>query len=334
MAPLVDLSRFRSALILKPSSLGDIVHTLPAVHAINAAHPHLNVRWVANTEWMPLLEGNSDISEIIQFPRKEFRGLSGLPAILKWARKLNTAAREVPEIALDFQGLLRSALVALTRGAEPIIGMSDAREGASKFYRHTVPVDRTAHSVERYLSIPRALGVDVTAADLTFPIPEGKKPDNLDVPKNFLLLHPYARGRGKSLSDDFVQALCDVLTSCNVVIVGRSAGTRRPTGSHLHDAVNKTSLPELIWLIRNARGVISVDSGPMHIAAAVTDNTLGLHTWSNPRTVGPYNQNAWVWKAGRIAHRSDFTDDEVRSEQILTNIDARRTADFVLREWF
>ena len=332
MTPLVDLARFRSALILKPSSLGDIVHTLPAVHSIKKAFPHLNIRWVVNTEWIPLLEGNADISEIIPFPRKEFRGISALPAVLKWARNLNIAPREVPEIALDFQGLLRSALAGITRGAETIIGMSDAREGATKFYRHVVSVNRSAHSVERYLSVPKALGVE--APNIFFPMPEGINPSRLNVPKDFLLLHPYSRGRGKSLSDEFIQSLCDLITSKNIVIVGRSTNTQKPTGAHVTFAVNDTSLPELIWLIRNAHGVISVDSGPMHIAAAVTDRTLGIHTWSDPRKVGPYNPNAWIWKAGRLAHRTDITDDEAKSEQAPTNIDARRIADFVLREWF
>ena len=200
MTPPVDLALFRSALILKPSSLGDIVHTLPAVHALKAAHPHLHIRWVCNTEWMPLLEGNTDITEIIPFPRRAFRGLGGLPAVLKWARNLNTAAREVPEIVLDFQGLLRSALAALTRGAQATVGMSDAREGASKLYRHVVKVDRSAHSVERYLAVTRALGVAVGAEDVVFPLPEGKAPAQFTAPKNFILLHPYSRGRGKSIT--------------------------------------------------------------------------------------------------------------------------------------
>jgi len=56
----------------------------------------------------------------------------------------------------------------------------------------------------------------------------------------------------------------------------------------------------LIWLIRAARFVVSVDSGPMHIAAAVTDNLLSIHTWTDPRRVGPYNPDAWVWKHGQL----------------------------------
>lgn len=62
------------------------------------------------------------------------------------------------------------------------------------------------------------------------------------------------------------------------------------------NCLNRTSMSELIWLIRQARFVVSVDSGPMHIAAALTPHLLSLHTWSDPALVGPYRPEAWVWK--------------------------------------
>jgi heptosyltransferase I len=82
---LPSLIDFRSALIVKPSSLGDIVHTLPAVQAIHAAFPHLHLRWIANPEWLPLLEGSPLLREVIPFPRKQFRGLRLIPNALRWA---------------------------------------------------------------------------------------------------------------------------------------------------------------------------------------------------------------------------------------------------------
>ena len=105
----------------------------------------------------------------------------------------------------------------------------------------------------------------------------------------------------------------------------------RPTGAHITDFSHRTTLGELIWALRRARWVISVDSGPMHIAAAVNDRTLGLHTWSDPRKVGPYNPRAWVWKAGRIAHRPDFTPTESTTEAAITPAAARQIGEFVLR---
>src|SRR5262249_15279604 len=151
----------------------------------------------------------------------------------QWARELNAAQRELPEIALDLQGLLRSSLVAVARGASFIIGTTFAREGAAKFYQHTVPVDHGAHAVDRYLEVPRALGVQVTEEEIEFPLPQGRKPAGINVPEEFVLLHPFARGEGKSMAQDAIQALCDCLTPHPVVIVGRASEVPAITGAHV-----------------------------------------------------------------------------------------------------
>ena len=121
---LPDLRDFASVLIVKPSSLGDIVHALPVAHAIKAAHPHLKLRWIAKPEWLPLIEGSPDVDEVIAFPQKEFRGIAGKARALAWAARWNKAEREEPEMILDLQGLLRSALISSGRGSHPIIRRS------------------------------------------------------------------------------------------------------------------------------------------------------------------------------------------------------------------
>jgi heptosyltransferase I len=60
--------------------------------------------------------------------------------------------------------------------------------------------------------------------------------------------------------------------------------------------VNRTDLSQLIWLLRRASFIVSVDSGPMHIGAAITAELLSIHTWTDPELVGPYNPDAWIWK--------------------------------------
>ncbi len=332
-APVVDLASFQSVLVVKPSSLGDIVHTLPAAHFIKQAHPHLRLRWLCNPEWMPLLEGNPDLAEVLRFPRDEFRGLGSSLKFLLWARELNAAPRELPEITLDFQGLLRSAIISVLRGSDPIIGMSDAREGATLLQRVSVPVNRSEHAVDRYLALVRALGISTPPREVRFPLPQGEPPAGVSLPGKFVVLHPFSRGRGKSLTPECVQALCDCLMPRRVVIVGRVPHGVGFTGGHVTSLLNQTSLTELIWLMRHAHGCVSVDSGPMHIAAAVNPRTLGIHTWSDPRKVGPYPATATVWKAGRIAPRDAFEDDEAKDRRQVTLGDCRRIADFVHR-WY
>lgn len=331
--PVVDLSVFQSALVVKPSSLGDIVHTLPAVHFLKRAVPGMKLRWLSNPEWRPLLEGNPDLQEVVTFPRKEFSGFVGLLKFFLWARRLNAADRELPEITLDFQGLLRSAIVSIARGSDPVVGLSDAREGASSLYRVTVPVKRSAHAVDRYLALVRALGVPAPVDEVEFPLPQGIAPEGVKLPPNYIVLHPFSRGRGKSLASTCIQALCDCLAPRPIVIVGQSEQEETFAGPHVTSLLNRTSLTELIWVLRHSHGCISVDSGPMHIAAAVQPRTLGIHTWSDPRQVGPYPRTAIVWKAGRIAHRDEFTDAEAAEERQVETGDSRRIADYIIREW-
>lgn len=327
---LPDLSRCASALVVKPSSMGDIVHALPAVHALKQAHPHLRLRWLCNSEWTPLLIGNTDLEEIVPFPRSQFRGMRLLRA-LPWAWHLNRSKRELPEVVLDFQGLLRSALLGMARGANPLIGLSDAREGAGLFYDRTVPVNASNHAVDRYLTLVRALGVP--AEQIAFPLPEGTEPKlAAGLPTVFTLVHPFARGAGKSLDEKTLQVLCDCLGPQPVLLVGQTKDEVNVQGAHVRSLVNQTSLAELFWLLRRARFVVSVDSGPMHLAAALQpERILGIHTWSDPRQVGPYDPRAWVWKAGRVAHRPDFTAEEASKNAAFTPSDARAVANLVLQ---
>jgi ADP-heptose:LPS heptosyltransferase len=190
--------------------------------------------------------------------------------------------------------------------------MSDAREGARFFYQHVAPVDRNAHAVERYLSLIENFGIRVQRP-LRFPLPTGDRIERFDEDQPFVLLHPFARGQRKSLSDLAVEEFCHALAPTCVVLVGR---TKReiPVPDNCVNLLNHTSILQLIWLIRQARFTVSVDSGPTHIAAAISDRLISIHTWSKPQKVGPYNGNAWVWKNGELLRVSDLPPAPKRSK--------------------
>ena len=329
MAALPDLRDFRSLLVVKPSSMGDIILTLPAVSLLRAAHPHLRIRWVANSEWAPLLEGSSCADEVIPFPRKAMRGLGAGLKFLKWSRELRSMPREEPELVIDFQGLLRSALIAKARGAACIMGMSDSREGAGYCYDFRVETRQHSHAVERYLAVAGALGVTLPK-DLPWPLQVGTAPAG-DLPRKFGVLHPWSRGEGKSLSPEVIAALVKALHPHPVVLVGVTPEKCAVfEGGHVIDLSNQTSFSQLIWLMRNAAWNISVDSGPMHLAAALNERTLSLHTWSDPRKVGPYSPLASVWKAGRIARRGEFSESECVMTRMIQVSDVQNIADYAL----
>jgi ADP-heptose:LPS heptosyltransferase len=290
-----------SILIIKPSSLGDIVHTLPAVSAIRDAHPRAVITWIINPEWVPLLRGNSDVNHVHIFPRGEFRGLGASRSLLPWIRK----TREIrPDIALDFQGLLRSALMAKVSGAKEVYGMNDGREFSRLFYKRSAKVNRREHAVERYLKLAEMVGAKVGDA-LRCPLPSGDVLPRFDEWPPFILLHPFSRGDSKSLSNRCIEEICRAFAPTRVVVVGQSIRKINPPENCV-ELTNQTSILQLIRLIRTASFIISVDSGPIHIAAAVTDRLLSIHTWTDPRRVGPYNPDAWIWKHGKIIRVSDL----------------------------
>ena len=260
-----------------------------------------------NPEFAPLLRGNSDVNHVHVFPRREFRGLGAAGNLFRW---LTTTKLLRPDLALDFQGLLRSALIAKISRAREIYGMSDAREGSRWFYDRLAKVDRRAHAVERYIKLAECAGATV-GESLRCPIPTGDPLPRFDDYPPFVLLHPFARGGGKSLSNAVIEEFCRALLPTRVIIVGQSQRKIEPVENCV-ELTNQTSLLQLIWLIRAARFVVSVDSGPMHIAAAVTDRLLSIHTWTNPARVGPYNPDAWIWKNGKLLRVSELESTKVR----------------------
>ena len=315
-------------LIIKPSSLGDIVHTLPAVGAIRDANPDAEITWVINPEWAPLLRGNPDIDHVHFFPRGELSGFGAPVRLLSWMRETR---RLQPDVVVDFQGLLRSALIAKVSGAAKIFGMSDAREGSRFFYTEIARVDRNEHAVDRYLKLAKRFGAPLPE-ELRFPIPSGDPLPRFDRFPAFVLLHPYARGRNKSMRTDVILEFCRALAPARVVVVGKS-NRRFSTPENCVDLTNQTSLLQLIWLLRAAASVVSVDSGPMHVAAAVTTNLVSIHTRTDPRRVGPYNKAASIWKNGKLVRVADLesSDDLGKKGRNFVPEDVSPVADFALR---
>src|SRR5438093_2473730 len=166
----------KSILIIKPSSLGDIVHTLPAVALLRDADPGAEITWVINPEFAPLLRGNPDVNHIHFFPRGEFRGLGAPQSLLPWLKKTRAIR---PELALDFQGLLRSALIAKISRAKEIYGMSDAREGSRCFYDRVAKVNRRGHAVNSYLQLAECAGAS-NGQLLPCPLPTGRPLPHFD----------------------------------------------------------------------------------------------------------------------------------------------------------
>lgn len=281
----------REILLIKPGSLGDVVHALPVAHALKTAFANARLTWVIDPRWAPLVCNNPAVDAILEFPRTQFRGPSGWVRGAAWFAGLRGRK---PDLTVDLQGLLRSGMIARAAGSRRVIGLSDAREGGRFFCNATADVSGVSHAVDRYLQVLPLCGVPIPAHP-EFPIPAATPPPGL--PLRFTAIHPFARGAGKSLDDDSIRFLCDALKPSPVVLCGMGTPPANLPG-HVMNLTHATTLLEMVGLLRTSTAVISVDSGPMHVACALKRPLLAIHTWSDPRRVGPYSADAWILQGG------------------------------------
>ncbi len=333
--------------------MGDVIHALPVAAALHRAWPAAEIRWLIHPAFRELIEGHPGLGLPILFPREKFRGIAGWMRSLFWSRTLRSWK---PDLVLDLQGLLRSALMARCSGATRVVGLSDAREGASFFYDATAKVNKNDHAVTRYLAVfdlldsfrnstdaancgvapvlapsstsctlsccaPSTPGTSSASANLErslsgipveapeFILPQGKLPEDISFTQPFVVLHSYARGAGKNLTQEQVTAFATALETVPVVLVGR--GERMSNlPSNVMDWSGRTTLLELIGILRHASFIVSSDSGPMHLAVALQPSkTLAIHRWSDPLRVGPWAQESLVWKNGKIVRVNELTEE-------------------------
>jgi ADP-heptose:LPS heptosyltransferase len=221
---------------------------------------------------------------------------------LFWAHTLRNWR---PDLAIDLQGLFRSALIARCSGATKIIGLSNAREGASLFYTAVARIDQKEHAMRQLLSTLDLLGLPQPKVP-PFILPQGTLPPGFVISQPFVVLHPYARGAGKNLTQEQVSAFAENLNNIPVVLVG-TGKTMQGLPSNVLDWSQRTTLLELIAIFRQANFIVSSDSGPMHLAAALQPTKIiAIHRWSDPLRVGPWHDQSFVWKHGKISKREEL----------------------------
>ncbi len=292
-------------LIVKPSSMGDVVHALPVLNALKTSYPYVEIDWVIAKGLEGLLLGHRMINDLIVINKDDWKALKNIAFTGKEiARLFERLKGGRYDIAIDLQGLLRSALITVSTGASVRIGFSDAREGSPIFYNHTVKGGSDIHAVDRYMKIAYALGC--SKSPINFPFPEfnpgTSARDLVSKMGTFYVLIPGARWQTKKWLPESFAALIDMLDHRSVLIGGvsdKSAGSQIAalSGDKAVDAIGDTSIQDMIYIISNCRAVITNDTGPMHIAAALGKPVVALFGPTNPMRTGPYGTNNIVIKS-------------------------------------
>lgn len=275
-----------SILIIKPSSLGDIVHGLLTARMIKQGLPEAVIHWVSRDIFAPVVWACPVVDKVLLFHRG-----AGPRAFYELIREIR---KQRYDYVLDFQGLARTGLLTLLARATLKVGRSDAREGSKLCYARRVPLPAagpTAHAVDILAEFLPVLGLPRSVAPgLPMRLPKVNMTDGAS--KAPIVLFPESRRPEKNWPHfpELTHRLCLEHPKSSVLWAG-SAAVECPQAESLANFTNltaKTSLPELMALLSQARLVIGNDSGPLHLAAALGAPTLALFGPTNPDQYRPY----------------------------------------------
>jgi ADP-heptose:LPS heptosyltransferase len=280
--------------MIKPSSLGDIVHGLQVAASLKAQRPDLRISWIVRDIFEPLVRACEVVDRVYVFHRSE-----GVRGFLKLMREVRQTQYDY---AFDMQGLLRTGLMIFRARARLKAGRSDAREGATLFYKLKVPLPpdgEQSHALDILLQFCPVLDAQPElrgelrfreATDLNLGFVDGRRGQKP------IIIFPDSRREEKQWNG--FRQLTDLLLrdgSGRKVIWGGNNPVPYRENFHEGQFLNltgNTSLASLAALVRRADWVICNDSGPLHLAAALGVKTLGIFGPTDPRLFGPYPLNS------------------------------------------
>ncbi len=311
---------FHRILLVKPSSLGDIIHSLPVLSGLRFRYPNAHISWLVARPFASLIDSHPALNEIVVFDRKRFgslgRNLGVTGDFLRFLKELRARSFD---LTIDLQGLFRSGFFAQASGAPVRIGFADAREFASAFYTHKIPSAPTdTHAVDRNYAIAPLLGFtdhpiktdlaitdseDQTAKEILYQA--GCNPQ-----QRWAAIMPGARWETKRWPPSRFAALTGPLADqfgLQSVLLGAPDEKElcdEITGQAGRSVVNlagQTSIRELAAIIQRTSLAICHDSGPMHIAAALGRPLICIVGPTNPMRTGPYQLPQAVLRRENLA---------------------------------
>lgn len=279
-----DLERI---LIVRLGAMGDILHALPAVAALRRARPEAEIAWVMEPKWMPLVSGCGVVDHLVPFQRRDWMSVG---IARKWMRAF------APQVAVDFQGLIKSALIAKASGAERRIGLSTEllRERVAGVLYTEYGGVGAEHVVEQNVALARRVGV---GEDFASEVSVATGSDEGTLPEEpFVLACPYAGWKSKQWPAENYAAVAERLVERGMrLVLNVAPGQETPEAKGIWR--HESSLSGLIGVTRRARAVLGLDSGPMHLAAVLGKPGVALFGPTSPERNGPYSKKIVTLRA-------------------------------------
>ncbi|MBI3895593.1 MAG: lipopolysaccharide heptosyltransferase I [Acidobacteria bacterium] len=298
---LTNSSNIRRILIVRFGSMGDIIHSLPALATLKENFPQWEIDWLIESRWRPLLEGNPDLHRIVELDTLVWRRrLLSDETWIAFRQRIRELRERRYDCALDLQGSLKSAVACRLSGASEVIGFDSpwVKEAAGSVLYTRRVATRAVHAVEANLALAAALGARHPV--IRFPLPAGE-PDQLPAgfPRdNIAVLNPGAGWRSKCWPAASYGQVADALEKEIGFRVVLNCGPGEETLAAEVQAVCRTAKPllygggllGLIALLRRSRLMVGSDTGPSHLAAALGVPTVALFGPTDPQRNGPYGE--------------------------------------------
>lgn len=301
----VQLPAKPKILIIRLSAIGDVIHTLPALHALRERLPEAQIGWIVEEFAAPLLKSLHGLNKIHCLSRKSGKTFDTGLQSMGWWQLLKSVRKEGYDVSIDFQGLTKSAIWGWLSGAKHRIGYGDqdGRELSKLFYNHRViPAVNARHVIDRNLSLLSALDIVHPEVRFTLPVHEQSSvwAENLQrentIVRPFLVVHPGAGWQTKRWAPDNYAQLCRMIHEEFGHSVVLSTGPKEEKieevfRQHLKNipfAAPRMNQLQLQEMARQADVFIGPDTGPMHLAVAVGTRTVAIFGASDAARNGPY----------------------------------------------
>lgn len=312
----------RQLLIVRLGSMGDIIHTLPAATALRRALPEASIGWIVEERWAELLCTLSCPRSGLRSPQRPLVDRVHVVNTRKWrespfstqtwhqiAAGLSELRAPRYEVAVDFQGAVRSALIARCSRSPVVYGVAHARENvASMFYTRQVIASGT-HIVEQNLSLAEAVvHRPLQIPTIEFPHDEAverrcEERLRREGGRDFVLLNPGAGWGAKQWPAERYGQVAKRLAEDGLKSIVNFGAGEEALARAVEEAsagaaqANSGSITELIALTRRARLFIGGDTGPMHLAAALTIPVVAIFGPTNPARNGPFRTPSIVLRS-------------------------------------
>lgn len=307
-------NKVEKILIVRLSSIGDVIHSLPTAYALRQRYPNAQIDWLVEEQAYQLVKLNPYLDNVIILPRKRWKQLLGND-LIKGIKSFFSFFKEMKkknyDITLDLQGLFKSAISAFFVKPELRMGPADGREFSTLFYHAKIDIpENKVHRIEKYLHLAAALDAEVDEINYGLkmtPVIKSRvsrlfEEYNIETDKKIVIINPFTNWESKNWFLDRYFELSNKLIESGYYVIFTGSRDEKDDidkfkaldEKSYSNLAGRTDLEELTEIYNRADLFVGGDTGPTHLAAAVGLPVVAVMGPTDPETNGPFGDGHTV----------------------------------------